>query len=307
MKKIFCVLLMSVMMAFLTGCGGDSTSNDVTGKDVELSKPDISVATTASSDSERDYGDKLVVNGFWVKECTSGNSKYYRYIPMMTAKIPGIYDFEDEESNVSFDSYISYNRPAGTVRASLRGMSTQLCYFSNAQLGYNSDVSEEAVVATELSRYVEAFSLITLDNGYNSLENFDVGCITFALYKDLYDTFPDMKLLVYGVSSDVLSRKIADLKTCSSTYYVSVLNGLASDYSECELIDEVNITESGRFYIDYKALSERGGYEQYLFVVNVSQKTGFAYYMNGYNCYDIDDADAYSKWKSANISQFIAE
>jgi hypothetical protein len=29
--------------------------------------------------------------------------------------------------------------------------------------------------------------------------------------------------------------------------------------------------------------------------------------MNGYNCYDIDDADAYSKWKNANISQFIAE
>ena len=46
---------------------------------------------------------------------------------------------------------------------------------------------------------------------------------------------------------------------------------------------------------------------QFLLVLKVSKTTGFAYLMNGDNCYNISDNEKYQVWKQEHIGQFIGE
>ena len=309
MKKAFLLLMILCMLTASVGCNVRNTAQQETESDVALEAPSVDITKSDSEEeTTRDYGDKQVVNGFWVKQEKSGNETYYLYIPMMTTKLAGIFDFEDGEDRGNYvdNIYSNYNCPAGAGAASLKGKNLGLCYYSNAQLGFNSNPEDEKIVENEKERYVESFAVVTDDN-INTVYSYDVGCVTFALYKDLYESFPDMKLQIYGVTNELINENVGDIKTCDTKAYKKFLKQcLTGGMVDCELLGEKDITDSGIFYVDYKALSEKGDYIQFMLVLSVSETTGFAYFMDTQGCYNITNQEQYAKWKEEHISQFIA-
>ena len=303
MKKLLFPLIM-LMCFVLSGCGDESEPQEY----VRLDKPDTTItATDSDSETARDYGDKKIVNGFWVNECSTGDDRWYRYIPMMSQKNPGIYDFEDSEMNKSMETCTAYNCPDGAGASGVRAGSTYIGFFSNPQLGYNTNSKDEKKDKLDLTKYTESFSLVYDDNKAN-LEKYDVGCITFALYKELYEDFPQIKMQLYGVPAELLDRKVGDISTCARGHYSSFRKEcLDNDFSECLLITEKEITDTGIFYIDYSSLAKKYNCVQYFIVLRFSEEKDCAFYMNGISTYNIKDAEAYEKWKNDNIDSFIAE
>lgn len=78
-------------------------------------------------------------------------------------------------------------------------------------------------------------------------------------------------------------------------------------FSNCELVGEKKVTETSKFYIDYQNLTDKYGYDQYLIVMEVSDTSGFAYYLNAFNCYEVEDRATFEKWKKENSSLLIGE
>ena len=105
-----------------------------------------------------------------------------------------------------------------------------------------------------------------------------------------------------------LDRKVGDISTCARGHYSSFRKEcLDNDFSECLLITEKEITDTGIFYIDYSSLAKKYNCVQYFIVLRFSEEKDCAFYMNGISTYNIKDAEAYEKWKNDNIDSFIAE
>lgn len=307
MRRKVCSMFL-VMTIMLTGCSSNGNVSSESETDIKLDKVESTTQDTVNDATTRDYGDKQVVNGFWVQKNSTSKEEYYRYIPMMSSKIAGIYDLEDDELNKSMDTYSAYNCPDGTITAQLNGKVTTLGYYSNPQLGYNSNYNDEMLEENSLVNYKETFALITDNNNKNVLQSYDVGCITFALYKDLYDTFPQINMKLYGLKESSIESAVGDISTCDLAVYSNYLKSCANqDFSNCDLLAQKEITDSSIYYVDYKHLSEIGDYGQYFIVLEFSQKSGYAYYMNGQLNYNIKNESEYNNWKQQHINQFIAE
>ena len=104
MKKMIAVFMLAIL---LVGCGNSEIVKET---DSVLIAPEIkSQETNNTIATVRDYGSKTVVDGFWVQENPDGaGKKFYRYIPLLEKKIPGIYDVEDSEEHKSYDAFRSY-------------------------------------------------------------------------------------------------------------------------------------------------------------------------------------------------------
>uniref|UniRef100_UPI004029D5CF hypothetical protein n=1 Tax=Lachnospira sp. TaxID=2049031 RepID=UPI004029D5CF len=305
-KQMVCIL--AIMTVMLAACGANEHVSDETKADIKLDKVDNVTDASANENTTRDYGDKKVEDGFWVQKNTTGKDEYYRYIPMMSAKLAGIYDWEDSESNKSMDTYAARNCPDGTKTAKLNGWVTTMGYYSNPQLGYNSNPDDETVQKNELVNYAESFALVADNNKKNVLQSYDVGCITFALYKDLYESFPEINMKLYGITETSIKEAVTDISECELSEYSAYIKSCADrDFSDCELLASKTIADSGIYYIDYRHLSETGNYSQYIIVLEFPQESGYAYYMNGRLCYNIDNNGEYNSRKHQHINQFIAE
>lgn len=306
-KFVLIIIIASVLMV-CAGCSEDRMEHIDAESDVELETPAVSLSYDENETKTRDYSGMQIVDGFWVKEMKEQNEALYAYIPIMSQRVVGIYDFEDFENFELSNKYTNYNQPDGTKPANTKGWCTSLFYYTNSSLGFNSDPELEKINQTEKVRYVESFAMVGDDNKINTLYSYDVGCVTFALFKDLYENYPEIKLQVYGVPTDLISEKIGDLSNCDQKIYMALLKECVNNNMDgLTLFGEKSITDTCKLYIDYKKLSQKGKYCQFLLVLNVSELSGFAYYMNGDNYYVIDDQAKYEEWKKSHIEQFVGE
>lgn len=87
-KTLICL----AFLLLLSGC--DNKNEQVS--DEKISVPEtLEQISSTNGKTTRDYGNKNMLEGFWVKENVSGGDKWYKYIPMLPEKLAGIYDFED--------------------------------------------------------------------------------------------------------------------------------------------------------------------------------------------------------------------
>lgn len=315
MKKVYIILLLLVMM-ISAGCGTETTSSHNTESDIELDKPSVTITENntlgkdvsdieSEKNSSGNSDDRIIDSGFWVNELKTDNGMVWKYTPLINPKVAGVFDCEDDAKFVFSYEYSGYNRPDGTKTATLKSYGCQFIYVSNPMLGYNAD---EEVYPTQEKQIKETFSLTT-NNGINKLGIYDVGCITFALYKDLYPEYPEMKLQVYGIPNNLIEQRFDDITKCDGRAYKDFLvkDCPNEDFVSCVYLGEKDITDTSIFYIDYKKMAEENDCGQFLLVLKVSKTTGFAYLMNGDNCYNISDNEKYQVWKQEHIGQFIGE
>ncbi len=297
------------MGLILCACGNQNDENSAE-HDTKLDNP-----TTILSNAEnitRDYGNKTVVNGFWVKEIPGrsdgeGSDKLtvYTYIPLLKTKLPGYIDIEDDVNNVDLRSMMGINMPEGTKCIYPKSIFPGMSYYSQPKLGYNSPEIENDMYVTDLVRSIGTFGF-GYENG--NLYKFDVQCITIVLYKELYENYPDMKLKIYGMQEEERTRYYNQKGEFDGKSYTKMLSECRENgFSNCELVGEKKVTETSKFYIDYQNLTDKYGYDQYLIAMEVSETSGFAYYLNAFNCYEVEDRATFEKWKKENSSLLIGE
>ena len=302
MKKKTLICLAFLLL--LSGC--DNKNEQVS--DEKISVPEtLEQISSTNGKTTRDYGNKNMLEGFWVKENVSGGDKWYKYIPMLPEKLAGIYDFEDGELNKSMKSYITYNCPEGTKDSKIEAAGTYSGYYTIPQLGLNANPKDEESEELGVMRSTTSFAFGQGDDNQNTLFSYDVGCITFALYKELYKDFPKIKMQIYGATEEQMTKELGDLSTWSSTDYSEYIKKCKeNDYKDFKLLSEKEITDSGIFYIDYHSMSEEYNYMQYFIVLRFSESAACGYYMNGQCTYNIEDVQAYNIWKQENKGKYIA-
>lgn len=307
-------IIVGLLLTLLTGCSNTSNSASLATDEV-LSAPSVSVIDGGNEEATGSYDNMEIVNGFWVKEIKDKNGTVYAYVPMMSEKINGIYDFEDawEIDMKICKRYTSYNCPKGASEADLKAKGAMLNYCTNPCLGRNADKKHETVEETQRVRQQESFCLVKDNSNNNTLCNYDVQCVTFALYKNVFENYPDIKFQIYGIDSDYIEKSVGDINTCSLESFSNFMKKCQNEgYVNCTLLGEREVTESSIYYIDYNKLGSKGAainknFIQYLLVLNVSDTKGFAYYMLGDGCYNITDEVQYAAWKKEHINQFIGE
>ena len=114
---------------------------------------------------------------------------------------------------------------------------------------------------------------------------------------------------MYGIPNNLIEQRFGDITKCDGRAYKDFLvkDCPNEDFVSCVYLGEKYITDTSIFYIDYKKLAEENDCGQFLLVLKVSKTTGFAYLMNGDNCYNISDNEKYQVWKQEHIGQFIGE
>lgn len=306
MRKVIVQIVVSAMIA-VSGCAMNG-NNQTVDKDTVIDNPVNTQSTTGST--ARDNGNKTVVDGYWVKERKYSDNgtdmnTVYVYIPLKENKQPGYYDFEDAENHVDWRSQMGVNRPDGTKPFSPKNMSPCLSYYTPVKLGFNQ--SEEDRI-TEYCNPISSIEAFSFNYQSGDLYNYDVQCITIVLYKELYENYPDMKLKIYGMQEEERTRYYNQKGEFDGKSYTKMLSECRENgFSNCELVGEKEVTETGKFYIDYQNLTDKYGYDQYLIAMEVSETSGFAYYLNAFNCYEVEDRATFEKWKKENSSLLIGE
>ena len=278
----------------------------------ELDKPEVTAAADIIEDTEEEIE---VIDGY--EKIKFG--EYDVYVPYVkeSEKIKGV-EYLDDDINISSksqqDLYSRYNRPEGCVAANLKtnGM-------SYGKIGTppfkdkDSNAEKDPTVRCEVAfpTYSESEEMIieidrTKKYPYYYCK-YDVQCISFCLYEWFCDNCPELKISIYGVTSDVLKKYLGDENEYAPQDYTEMMEQFESNgCSECDLICSKTIEKTGVYYIDYNEINKNEKYKQFIIRTEFSEYIdNYSYDINGFCKYDINDNDKFQKWKSDNSELMI--
>lgn len=106
MKKVYIILLLLVM-TISAGCGTGTTSSHNTEADIELDKPSVTITENntlgkdvsdieSEKNSSDNSDDRIIDSGFWVNELKTDNGMVWKYTPLISPKVAGVFDCEDD-------------------------------------------------------------------------------------------------------------------------------------------------------------------------------------------------------------------
>lgn len=302
--KIFYFSLI-ILLFSLSAC--NKNTGDDTVKE-ELDKPDVTMDAGIIDGTEEEIE---LIDG--LKKTTYG--EYALYIPYIknNEKIKGVNYLEDDiEGNLlsNYRYYLQCNKPEGCDEAALK---------ANSMSFYNVGTPpfQDSYVGEPQTEYsAEAFTTYSDSNNYEKTKpynqyyaKYDVQGISFCLYEDFYDNCPEVKISVYGVTSDVLKKYLGDENKYASTEYYDMNNKFKSNgYSECDLICSKIIESSGVYYIDYNDLNKNEMYKQFIIRIEFDEYIeNYSYDVCGMYKYNIKDNDKFQTWKSSNNKWILGE
>jgi hypothetical protein len=302
MKKIFLCLGM-ISFSFLI-CACNNKDNDIVVE--ELEKPSGIINESEEENIETTNGFKNVKFG-----------EFDLYVPYIkqSQKIGGVVYLDDdiEDNQFSYlDFYAKYNKPDGCNIATLRANSMSYYHigtppFQEKQEEYNQTEHVSEAFTTYMD---EADKKIDNTKPYNKYyDTYDVQGISFCLYEDFYETYPQITCSIYGINSDVLEKYLGDENKYSAYDYEEMKNELKqNDYSECDMICNKKIEKSGVYYIDYNEINKKNDYKQFLIKVEFSEYIdNYSYDICGMYKYNIEDFEKFRIWKSYNKDWILGE
>ena len=87
-------------------CGTGTTSSHNTEADIELDKPSVTITENntlgkdvsdieSEKNSSDNSDDRIIDSGFWVNELKTDNGMVWKYTPLISPKVAGVFDCED--------------------------------------------------------------------------------------------------------------------------------------------------------------------------------------------------------------------
>lgn len=304
-KKVF--LLLSMMLALgAVSCGKKKDTYDET-----LIDPDYIFQEYETSAS--DEGD-TIINGFYRVE--SSSQKVILFIPYIENKQEGVFYLDDHHVKESFTKVykdnILKNMPMGTSSQQNTGCNLPfiegctvpdfaLKYYNPGKVVPNWNISDRASYA--FSYAVENAGDVKSTS--QTMITSDVCAISVAMYEEIYNEKPTMKVSVYGVPKSLFKTKFG--KTFGSKEFLKYCDTLKKDnYKSCDLLCTKNITETGVYYIDYSELNKKGDYINYIIdyrFEGLGEKVYFLTEIAGE--YNVSNNDLFNQWKQEHVQQMI--
>lgn len=283
------IIVISLIFIYSTALGCSSKSDTL--KNEILETPEYSTSDHANQDDSEKEKFRVYNQG------TEEDPAYIK-VPISQNKISGVYYFEDEFNDMwrTDKTRFQINRPEGTEY-------TDVVDFGIAYFGFVGTTGK----CNSLFRWDLCNNLSFEKNRYEVKKGCDVGCITVALYEDVYEIIPKVTIQIYGMKPDIklFNEKYTDEDAARAELQKLYANFENDDFSAGVLLDEMSVPGTGVYYIDYTELNKIGKYEQYICVVRFSESMDYSYLINGAGTYYITDRAAFEQWKNEHKDQFL--
>lgn len=304
MKKI-AVFLCFVLAITLSSCGKKNSQEEEMIVNPEYILKDYE--TSASEDGS------LVVNGYHMLE--SEMPKVTLFYPKVENKKDGVRYIDDmyyNNQNKRRKDFSLTNRPEGTTSLDNVVGYNSIYGFRNfsgniipefAQKYYDSDVPNW--ISEDRSEGLFGYSGDEDKSTSDTLVDADVGAISVALYEDFYGYSPTMTVKIYGIPNSLIKDEFGK-KFGHEKYFEFEDKLKKNSCKSCTYLCEKQINETGVYYIDFEALSEKDEFVSYIISFHIEGINDYySYLASPVGCYNITDKNDYEQWKKEHSEQLI--
>ncbi len=171
---------------------------------------------------------------------------------------------------------------------------------------YESDIVAEAGSNRERTYNMGVWDFLLQDNK-ETVNKYDVVCMSINMYEGFYNYSNTTKLLVYGVPEDTFE---SNLEMENGRYKYPNISMILKKYhnGECglDILADIEVTKSGNHYIDFSELIEKDEYKDIIIEMELTGEISdeYTYVWYGF-AYKIDNEQAYQDWKAKNADKFI--
>ncbi len=309
-KVLLTAALLGVMFTFSACSGNKDVVSDESSK--LLDKPEVTQAATkekesGSSDSDNDSEDRY-------KKIQFGEDELFFPNIAEADRKRGVQYAETAYSlEMNSDIYEKINKPAGMKIKNVTGFGIAMPYRE-----YSEELEKQVNEAFNYKVYGGFSDTVITENSASSgndkieqhtVSPVDVQAISFAIYEDFFDSVPDIKLSIYGISHEVWNRYLSEDDKYSWNQERNTLDTFKNNnYSECDLLAARQIETTNVYYIDYAEFNKDNRYKQFLMVLEMGHiPCEYSFYITGNMGYVMDEGgeSAYAAWKEANKDKFI--
>ncbi len=301
LKNIFIVVSVLGLILML-GCSQQESNQS--GTDETLSNSETVVSDMIQVEV---MGEKVeLVKGYekFVLNEALGDEGWF-YVPYISSRIPGVtYYMDDERDWYTMNIYNELNRPQGTVATKISANGFFESHITQPPFYRGVKVNNPTMLVLE---GYDAYSN-TQDRYENVLaDNMDIRAVSLALYEDFYEDIPQLTVNIYGIGRALWNKYVGDKETFYAGDYNKLLEACKnSNYSNCQLISTKNVSKTGVYYIDYKAMAEKGDFVQYIVEFKFDKSIEYTYYIYGHDVYSVTSDAEYQVWKQENKDKFIS-
>ena len=321
-KKILLMSGIAVSIGELSACNKQADNQFQSDEMLTVPEYQTQELTQAVGKASNQYE---IIDGYEVIPVNFGGQIVNTCVPYLESSVKGVYYAKDEIIQLAGGDYVKYsgiNCPEGAdyIEQIVAGYSGYWTFGTQPDLGINAGIDKDLIVFGEkmpelhLSRqlfhiYSEGSSDINTTKTQMGKCTEDIQCITVALYEDFYEKRPDMNLKVYGVPNSVWEKYHGSEMIFSFPQNEEFMETCKDNgYSECTLLGEKEITETGVYYVDIKELSKQGDFAQYILTVDFSESMEYTYRICCDDTYNVEEKNVklYEAWKEEHKEQFIA-
>lgn len=306
MKKKTIVALYVLMSVMTSACGKTNGSAEET-----LAEPDYILQEYETSTS--DTGD-TIINGFYRVE--NENPKVTLFIPYVENKKSGVFYLDDHSVNKKINSLYKQNElnntPTGTALQRSSNCNTpfiEACTVPDfARKYYKTGETAPDWNLSDMASYAFVYSAENAGESKSTSKTMiteDVCAFSVAMYEEVYDEIPTMKVSVYGIPKSLFKDKFG--KTFGSKEFLNYKDTLKkNNYKSCDLLCTKDINQTGVYYIDYTQLNKKGDYINYIIdyhFENIGEKVYLLTEKSG--GYNITNNELFNQWKTEHAEQLI--
>ena len=319
MKRKLISILLCVAMLHVTGCSKQEQS-DNTQEYIDITNPTITESGVKQSSDLYLYKNAEIVDDYVLYPVDGMDIKVA--IPNWKKENVELVDVNDMGNLGNTESGMLERmsllcgkfKPMGaTAYAGYIGLNHYITAGPQFILDTYDEVAKGGILKKDW-RYISTAwesSTVTIDEKTEHvIKKADIECISVALYEGFYNNNPQANIKLYGITDEVYDRYLKAEDVKSGVSYRFYRKDLYEDYEagKCELdiLVDKDITESGRYYIDYKEVQGNKEYKQFLYVITYTNEPeeACAYSISSFQ-YDIQDEGTYNQWKEDNKQMFI--
>lgn len=318
MKRKGYVLIISFLIVFAIGCNSNISEEIKTqGYDATIENPSVDIQNNNDS-----------LSSFYTNFTIKDNYRVYKIIQKsedldINIAIPNwspkndmvidtadlVNDLDDKMSSNTYkriDFLENKLKPSGMSINRLDEKGWLVNYKIPYIKEYESNIVAEAGSDRRRTGNIEVWDFLLRDNK-ETVDKYDVVCISINMYEGFYNNSNSTKVFIYGVPEYTFEN---NLSIENGRYKYPKTDVILEKYhtGECSLdtLAEIELTETGNYYIDFSAIIEKDEYNDMIIEMeltgDITDEYTYIWYGFGYK---IANEQVYQSWKEKNIDKFI--
>ncbi len=303
---VLCILILVLSCIACKNSKGSNVDNEA-GTENETQILEVPTIDIDIKNVEKETADFKKIDNYWCREIVIEGETWYQTAPVWTGERADVYDIKDmfidsmASNETIFRNMQIFNKPDGTNEKILGGRLWLMIWLKP---NYALDKEEDT------DQLKEMYSLEIWDTFYPKddklrVTKHDIDCFNVALYEDWCSYQQKLTFKFYGVTEEQFNLYVKDGKFD----YSSIMNDCKTGKRTFDKLVEEEITQTGKYYVDYNDIQGEKEYKYILFIVETdcnSSKYAFAITAMPYDI-NKNAVEKYNQWKEKNKAMFLGQ